>query len=60
MSGCPKETAIEANYGGHGEDDPSLTIRSCTNAYMLVYIRDSELSSVLEEVTEDDIPEEVC
>lgn len=41
MSRCTKEEAIEHNYGGHDDD---LSVRHCTNAYMLVYIRESKLS----------------
>jgi len=59
VSKCRKEGAIEANYGGHGDEDVNLTIRSCTNAYMLVYIRDSEMHNVLQEVSESDIPQEL-
>lgn len=39
MSRCSKQEAIEANYGG----DDDLPARHCTNAYMLVYIRDSAI-----------------
>lgn len=58
VSRCSKQEAIENNYGGH-DDDMNMTVNHCTNAYMLVYIRDSELSTVLQEVTENDIPQEV-
>ena len=34
--------AIDNNFGGHDED---ISVRNCTNAYMLVYIRDSCMST---------------
>lgn len=49
VSKCTKQEAIEHNYGGHDEDI-NMTVKHCTNAYMLVYIRDSELHNVLQEV----------
>ncbi|MEQ2217647.1 hypothetical protein XENOCAPTIV_017777, partial [Xenoophorus captivus] len=49
VSRCTKEEAIEHNYGGHDDD---LSVRHCTNAYMLVYIRESKLSES-DMVTED-------
>lgn len=49
VSKCTKQEAIEHNYGGHDED-MNMTVKHCTNAYMLVYIRDSELHNVLQEV----------
>ncbi|XP_018020606.1 ubiquitin carboxyl-terminal hydrolase 7 [Hyalella azteca] len=64
VSRCSKQEAIDHNFGGH-EDDISLTVKHCTNAYMLVYIRESggapedsmvNIKSVLHEVTEKDIP----
>lgn len=58
VSRCTKQEAIEHNYGGQDED-MSMTVKHCTNAYMLVYIRDSELKNVLQEVKEEDIPQEV-
>ena len=54
VSRCTKQEAIDHNYGGHDDD-----MKHCTNAYMLVYIRDSELKNVLQEVTEEEIPQEV-
>ncbi|KAL1115934.1 hypothetical protein AAG570_005429, partial [Ranatra chinensis] len=58
VSRCSKQEAIENNYGGH-DDDMNMTVKHCTNAYMLVYIRDSELSTVLQDVREEDIPQEL-
>nr|CAD7593066.1 unnamed protein product [Timema genevievae] len=58
VSRCTKAEAIDHNYGGHDDDTNNMTVKHCTNAYMLVYIRDSELKNVLQEVTEDDIPQE--
>ncbi|XP_046987971.1 ubiquitin carboxyl-terminal hydrolase 7 [Schistocerca americana] len=58
VSRCTKTEAIDNNYGGH-DDDMNMTVKHCTNAYMLVYIRDSELKNVLQEVTEEDIPQEL-
>ncbi|KAM6155681.1 ubiquitin carboxyl-terminal hydrolase 7-like [Rhynchocyon petersi] len=56
VSRCTKEEAIEQNYGGP-EDD--LFLHHSTNAYMLVYIRESQLSEVLQAVTEEDIPQQL-
>ncbi|XP_034946469.1 ubiquitin carboxyl-terminal hydrolase 7 isoform X3 [Chelonus insularis] len=58
VSRCTKQEAIEHNYGGQDEDI-SMAVKHCTNAYMLVYIRDSELENVLQEVKEEDIPQEL-
>lgn len=58
VSKCTKQEAIEHNYGGQDED-MSMAVKHCTNAYMLVYIRDSEMENVLQKVTGDDIPQEV-
>lgn len=52
VSRCTKAEAIDHNFGGN-EDD--VTVKQCTNAYMLVYIRDD----VLDTVTEEDIPDQL-
>ena len=54
VSRCTKMEAIDHNFGGN-EDD--VTVKHCTNAYMLVYIRDD--TDVLDLVTEEDIPEQL-
>ena len=41
VSKCTKAEAIEHNFGGHDDD---ISVKHCTNAYMLVYIRESSLS----------------
>ena len=47
--------AITANFGGSQSEE--FTFRSSTNAYMLVYVRDSYRDVVLSEVLRSDIPE---
>ncbi|ELT89456.1 hypothetical protein CAPTEDRAFT_149911 [Capitella teleta] len=54
VSRCTKAEAIEHNYGGHDDD---ITVKHCTNAYMLVYIRDSCKPKVVDHVSECDIPD---
>ena len=54
MSSCSKKEAIYSNYGGSNED--TGFIKSCTNAYMLVYIRKEEVPTILSDVTPDKIP----
>ncbi|XP_014235523.1 ubiquitin carboxyl-terminal hydrolase 7 [Trichogramma pretiosum] len=58
VSRCSKAEAIEHNYGGQ-DDDMSMTVKHCTNAYMLVYIKNSDIKNVLQEVKEEDIPQEL-
>ena len=45
VSSCSKKEAIYSNYGGSNEDNGF--IKSCTNAYMLVYIRKDEVNEIL-------------
>ncbi|KAK3717321.1 hypothetical protein QZH41_011551 [Actinostola sp. cb2023] len=54
VSLATKQEAINNNYGGY-EDD--IVVKHCTNAYMLVYIRDDDMKTILKKVKEDDIPE---
>lgn len=54
VSRCTKQEAVDNNFGGHDEE---VAVKHCTNAYMLVYIRESCLNDVLCEVTEADIPQ---
>lgn len=56
VSRCTKTEAIDHNFGGNDDD---IGVKHCTNAYMLVYIRDSELQKVLQNVDESDIPEQL-
>ncbi len=55
VSRCSKKDAINANFGGN--DSSELTFRHSTNAYMLVYVRDSHKHVVLTEVKRQDIPQ---
>ncbi|GIY89443.1 ubiquitin carboxyl-terminal hydrolase 7 [Caerostris extrusa] len=56
VSRCSKQEAVDHNFGGN-EDD--ITVKHCTNAYMLVYIKDSVIADVLQPVTEQDIPDQL-
>lgn len=58
VSKCNKSEAIEHNYGGI-DDDLSLNAKHCSNAYMLVYIRNSAMPTVLQEIKESEIPSEL-
>ncbi|XP_063380793.1 ubiquitin carboxyl-terminal hydrolase 7-like isoform X3 [Cydia fagiglandana] len=58
VSRCTKREAIEYNFGGK-EDAPHLA-RRATSAYMLIYIQTSQLKYVLQDVSESDIPTDLC
>jgi ubiquitin carboxyl-terminal hydrolase 7 len=58
VSSVPKTAAIDQNYGG-SEDDYMLNVRNCTNAYMLVYVRESGMKAVLQDIIDEDIPSEL-
>ncbi len=54
VSRCTEKEAIQNNFGGAEEGD--VAARQSSNAYMLVYVRKSELKRVLCPVGEGDIP----
>ncbi|EDS41132.1 conserved hypothetical protein [Culex quinquefasciatus] len=49
VSRCTRNEAIEQNYGGHDND---LNIRHSSNAYMLVYVRESTIHELQERLDE--------
>lgn len=55
VSRCTKKDAINNNFGGNSSED--MTLRHSTNAYMLVYVRDSCKDVVLKDVKRNDIPQ---
>ncbi|KAK4509311.1 AMP-binding domain-containing protein [Mucor velutinosus] len=50
------DEVFEANFGGQSAHESTSKVKRETNAYMLVYIRDSSQDQVLAPVTIDDIP----
>ncbi|XP_075588798.1 ubiquitin-specific protease 7 isoform X5 [Dermatophagoides farinae] len=56
VSCCSKTEAVDHNFGGNDEELPG---KHSTNAYMLVYIRESAISDVLQPVTKEDIPDQL-
>ena len=44
VSKCTKQEAVDRNFGGHDDD---ISVKHCTNAYMLVYIRESCIGNLL-------------
>lgn len=55
VSRCSKKDAINNNFGGNSSDE--LTFRHSTNAYMLVYVRDSQKTKcIINDVIRADIP----
>ncbi|XP_065658399.1 ubiquitin carboxyl-terminal hydrolase 7 isoform X4 [Hydra vulgaris] len=57
VSQATKKEAIENNFGGF-EDE--VVLRHCTNAYMLSYLRTSDLKTILTDVGEDCIPDHLA
>ena len=56
VSRCSKKDAVNNNFGGNSSDE--LIFRHSTNAYMLVYVRDSQkLKCILNDVQRSDIPQ---
>ena len=55
VSRCSKKDAIDANFGGNSSEEANF--RHSTNAYMLVYVRDSHGHLALNHVQKSDIPE---
>lgn len=53
MARCPQKEVFANNYGG---DESEGGGRSCSNAYMLVYVQQNKISDVLCQVQEKDIP----
>lgn len=53
MARCPTREAVASNFGG---DEGEGAGRSCSNAYMLVYVQQNKISDVLCSVQERDIP----
>lgn len=56
VSCCTKVEAVDHNFGGNDEELPG---KHSTNAYMLVYIRESAVNTVLQKVNEIDIPDQL-
>ncbi|KAI9357685.1 ubiquitin carboxyl-terminal hydrolase 5 [Zopfochytrium polystomum] len=52
-----EKEVLEENYGGDTARAGGKIQRRLTNAYMLVYIRESDIANILSPVTDDDIPE---
>uniref|UniRef100_A0A1B0AFB3 Ubiquitin carboxyl-terminal hydrolase 7 n=1 Tax=Glossina pallidipes TaxID=7398 RepID=A0A1B0AFB3_GLOPL len=57
VSSCKKVEAIELNYGGI-DDEISVQAKR-KNAYMLVYIRKSEINRILSDISDHEIPREL-
>ncbi|KAJ3326370.1 hypothetical protein HDU76_012981, partial [Blyttiomyces sp. JEL0837] len=53
-----QKEVMEDNYGGESPSSkPGLKYKRFTNAYMLVYVRESDLNEILAPVEDGDIPE---
>ncbi len=52
-----QKEAMDDNFGGEMVSKTGAkTLKRYTNAYMLVYVRNSDIDWILEPVTEEDIP----
>jgi hypothetical protein len=51
-----EKEALEDNYGGE-QNKGTKVLKRFTNAYMLVYVRNSDIDWILSPVSEDDIPQ---
>lgn len=58
VTNVSENEAVNDNYGGEveGQNLRSLRYKRFTNAYMLIYYRESDLPEILGEMSENDIP----
>ena len=57
VSKCTKQEAMDRNFGGHDDD---ISVKHCTNAYMLVYIRESSIGEENFEYKNETGDEKMC
>ena len=57
VSKCTKQEAMDRNFGGHDDD---ISVKHCTNAYMLVYIRESSIGEENFESKNETGDEKMC
>jgi ubiquitin carboxyl-terminal hydrolase 7 len=58
VTNVTEKEALEDNYGGEIDSNSlkPLKYKRFTNAYMLIYYRESDLSEILSQITENDVP----